>query len=372
MKAARKMAGALASTVVGTCCWQTVWPSQTASPGTVPDEAICPKQGLLLEIKQEYNFWGHLPITPRILQPAIRVTTSVQRLDAMLDTAYGLKSRSVSPNKLHASFAAESECSFHRCVSKWSSCDETRSNKLDNSSASDRKLHSTGFSITQLRERRTQLDVQLPARNASLSWVRAEVRYFNKDNKGSRGSVSLPTRIRCFREVADHTTAWFPSTVELEKERQLQGMHDYMSTAEIFKLIIEPVNPCISSMVRWPRIAEFPGRGANKRKRELCRDIPRKAAYCYIEASSLGFRVVFAYKLLLHSCGIYECSFHHSVVHKWVSCDETRINKLDNNSRQSDRNYTQTRLLDNIQCCVRRQMLLEMSNYAGSNASLSL
>uniref|UniRef100_A0A1I8H4L1 REJ domain-containing protein n=1 Tax=Macrostomum lignano TaxID=282301 RepID=A0A1I8H4L1_9PLAT len=118
--------------------------------------------------------------------------------------------------------------------------------------------------------------------NASLSWVKLRFRYVNKDNKvvaecQPTFGLLLPPKLR-------PPPAGFP-TVVLKKN----------STSHINEIII-PRN-ILSSVLNQSTAsapwcdslgqAEFPKSSFNDHVRQLCRETPRKAAYCYIEASSL-------------------------------------------------------------------------------------
>ncbi|PAA67350.1 hypothetical protein BOX15_Mlig010875g1, partial [Macrostomum lignano] len=118
--------------------------------------------------------------------------------------------------------------------------------------------------------------------NASLSWVKLRFRYFNKDNKVV--AECQPTYGFLLPPKSRPPPARFP-TVVVEKNGT-GYMYDYVYPNNI----LGPVLNQSTASAPWCDslgLSEFPESAPNDYIRQLCREAPRKAAYCYIEASSL-------------------------------------------------------------------------------------
>uniref|UniRef100_A0A1I8J278 EB domain-containing protein n=3 Tax=Macrostomum lignano TaxID=282301 RepID=A0A1I8J278_9PLAT len=118
--------------------------------------------------------------------------------------------------------------------------------------------------------------------NASLSWVKLRVRYFNKDNKVV--AECQPTYGFLLPPKSRPPPARFP-TVVVEKNGT-GSMYDDVYPNNI----LGPVLNQSTASAPWCDslgLPEFPESALNDHVRQLCREAPSKAAYCYIEASSL-------------------------------------------------------------------------------------
>uniref|UniRef100_A0A1I8FW02 EGF-like domain-containing protein n=1 Tax=Macrostomum lignano TaxID=282301 RepID=A0A1I8FW02_9PLAT len=257
------------------------------------DLAICPKQGRCWN-QTEYNFWGTCDYSSESCTSYSGYNISSK---ARCYAGYGLCLKSSQCEEAIAKRSCPNNKTIITSVSPTNSCFipadlnvrftvvqqvgppvmRLGSNKLDNSRIGQE------ITLNRLLDNNSCVSADAlgmsnyAGSNASLSWVR----YFNKDNKVV--AECQPTYGFLLPPKSRPPPAGFP-TVELEKNGTA-SMHDYVYPGNILSSALNQSN----ASAPWCDglgIAEFPGRGANKRKRELCRDIPRKAAYCYIEASS--------------------------------------------------------------------------------------
>uniref|UniRef100_A0A1I8J273 EGF-like domain-containing protein n=1 Tax=Macrostomum lignano TaxID=282301 RepID=A0A1I8J273_9PLAT len=279
------------------------------------DLAICPKQGRCWN-QTEYNFWGTCDYSSESCTSYSGYNISSK---ARCYAGYGLCLKSSQCEEAIAKRSCPNNKTIITSVSPTNSCFipadlnvrftvvqqvgppvmRLGSNKLDNSRIGQE------ITLNRLLDNNSCVSADAlgmsnyAGSNASLSWVR----YFNKDNKVV--AECQPTYGFLLPPKSRPPPAGFP-TVELEKNGTA-SMHDYVYPGNILSSALNQSN----ASAPWCDglgIAEFPGRGANKRKRELCRDIPRKAAYCYIEASSHYTEYsIYAYSYSSGAPGEFDC-----------------------------------------------------------------
>uniref|UniRef100_A0A1I8G009 REJ domain-containing protein n=1 Tax=Macrostomum lignano TaxID=282301 RepID=A0A1I8G009_9PLAT len=118
--------------------------------------------------------------------------------------------------------------------------------------------------------------------NASLSWVKLRVRYFNNDSQVV--AECQPTYGFLLPPKSRPPPAGFPTVVL--KKNGTGYMYDNVYPRNILGPVLNQSTasaPWCDSLGRF----EFPDSAPNDHVRQLCREAPSKAAYCYIEASSL-------------------------------------------------------------------------------------
>jgi hypothetical protein len=118
--------------------------------------------------------------------------------------------------------------------------------------------------------------------SASLSWVKLRMRLFSQDGKvvaecQPTYGFLLPPKSR----PADA----FPRVV-LQRNTSGSSYSEYVYPANLLRAAINESN-ATAPWCDTLGVAEFPGTGLNAQVRQLCREAPRKAVYCYIEAPPL-------------------------------------------------------------------------------------